>query len=120
MYIPRDADVPNASEWDNVKFRGDDAGIGLGDGAITLVLDPVTGRVSGTLDGSVGPAIVFGILDGTRITATITRKDATDEGLTGTAIATMTEGKIEGSMRLAESNARVVRSATFTLAKAAL
>ncbi len=118
MYIPRDGDVPNAKEWDGVKFRGDDAGMGVGDGAMTLVLDAATGRVSGTIEGTAGPAVLYGSFGDGRLAVTIARKDATDEGLTGTGVGLVTADKIEGSMRLAESNARVVRTATFTLAMA--
>ncbi len=119
MYIPRDGDVPNAKDWDGVKFRGDDAGIGLGDGTMTLTLDRATGRVTGSLEGSAGPAVLYGSFGDGRLAATVARKDATDEGLTGVAVATVSDTVVEGSMRLAESNARVVRVATFTLAKSA-
>src|ERR1700734_355655 len=42
--------IPDAAEWAGVKFRGDDAGVGLGDGDLSLSVAP-GGRAHGALDG---------------------------------------------------------------------
>ena len=54
-----------------------------------------------------------GTSDGTTLTATVRRKDPADEGLTGTLEAKVAGDTVEGTMKLAESNAAVVRVAKF-------
>jgi hypothetical protein len=110
MYVPAEKD------WASVRFKNDDSKL-LGEGNMTLAVDPA-GRVAGTTEGGpLGAGILDGTSDGQTLTATLRRKDPTDDGLTGTLVATVTGDKVEGTMKLAEFNAAVVRVATFTAAK---
>ncbi len=89
----------------------------LGEGELTLSVD-ASGRVSGgTEAGPLGASVVDGTSDGTTLTATVRRKDPTDEGLTGTLQAKVAGDTVEGTMNLAESNAAVVRFARFQAKK---
>ena len=100
--------VPEHKDWASVKFKNDDSKM-LGDGEIKLEVD-ANGRVSGgTEGGPLGASVFDGTSDGTTLTATIRRKDPADEGLTGTLDAKVSGDAIEGTMKLAESNAAVVR-----------
>jgi len=102
--------VPDQKDWSSVKFKNDETKL-LGDGEITLVVDG-TGRVSGgTEAGPLGASVLEGTSDGTTLTATVRRKDPSDEGLTGTLVAKIAGDAVEGTMKLAESNAAVVREA---------
>ena len=110
MYVPAEKD------WASVKFKNDESKM-LGDGEMKLVIDP-SGRVAGSTEGGpLGAAILDGNSDGKTLAATVRRKDPTDEGLTGTLVAKLAGDKLEGSMNLAEFNAAVVRTATFTATK---
>jgi hypothetical protein len=102
--------VPDQKDWSSVKFKNDETKL-LGDGEITLVVDG-TGRVSGgTEAGPLGASVVSGTSDGTTLTATVRRKDPSDEGLTGTLVAKISGDALDGTMKLAEANAAVVREA---------
>lgn len=107
MYVPAEKD------WASVKFKNDESKL-LGDGDISLAVD-ASGRVTGSSEGGpLGAAVVDGTSDGQTLSATVRRKDPTDDGLTGTLLATITGDKIDGTMKLAEFNAAVVRTATVT------
>ena len=100
--------VPEAKDWSSVKFKNDESKM-LGDGVINLDVDE-NGRVSGgTEGGPLGASVLEGRSDGTTLTATVRRKDPADEGLTGTLEAKVSGDSIDGTMKLAESNAAVVR-----------
>lgn len=102
--------VPDQKDWSSVKFKNDETKL-LGDGDITLVVDG-TGRVSGgTEAGPLGASVLDGTSDGTTLTATVRRKDPSDQGLTGTLVAKIAGDALDGTMKLAESNAAVVREA---------
>lgn len=104
MYVPTDKD------WSSVKFKNDDSKL-LGEGDIVLSVDP-TGRVSGaTESGPLGASVLEGRSDGGALAATVRRKDALDEGLTGTLVATISGDELAGTMKLSEWNAAVVRVA---------
>lgn len=108
--------VPAGKDYASVKFKNDDSKL-LGEGGVTLSIDGA-GRVSGATEGGpLGPGILEGLRDGQSLSATLRRKDPTDDGLTGTLVATIIGEKIEGTMMLAESNAAVVRVATLTATK---
>lgn len=110
MYVPAEKD------WASVKFKNDDTKH-LGDGEIKIAIDP-SGRVSGgTEAGPLGASVIDGLSEGGILTATIRRKDPTDDGLTGTLVAKIAGDAIEGTMKLAEFNAAVVRTATLTAKK---
>jgi hypothetical protein len=102
--------VPDQKDWSAVKFKNDETKL-LGEGEITLAVDGA-GRVSGSTEaGPLGASILDGTSDGTSLTATVRRKDPTDEGLTGTLVAKIAGDALDGTMKLAESNAAVVREA---------
>ena len=102
--------VPDQKDWSSVKFKNDETKL-LGDGEISLVVDG-NGRVSGTTEGGpLGASVLDGTSDGTTLTATVRRKDPSDEGLTGTLVAKIAGDTLDGTMKLAESNAAVVRDA---------
>jgi hypothetical protein len=86
----------------------------LGDGVLTVTVD-ADGRVSGASEGGpLGPTILDGEMNGQVVMGTIRRSDPSDEGLTGTLVATRSGDKIEGTMKLSDGNAAVVRQATIS------
>lgn len=108
--------VPENKDWASVKFKNDESKM-LGEGALAIAID-ASGRVSGgTEAGPLGASILDGKSDGTTLTATVRRKDPSDEGLTGTLQAKVAGDTIEGTMNLAESNAAVVRFVRFQAKK---
>lgn len=108
--------VPNEKDWASVKFKNDDTKM-LGDGEMTLNVDS-SGKVAGTTEaGPLGASIIDGRIDNGLLTATIRRKDVTDDGLTGTLVATVAGDVLAGTMNLAESNAAVVRVAKLEAKK---
>ena len=109
--------VPTQKPFDVVKWRGDDAGGGLGDGSLDLTVD-ATGQVSGTGAGALGAVLVSGMYADGELTASLARKDPTDGGFTGTAVGKLAGDKIEGTIHLSLPNATSLRTATFTLSKA--
>ena len=110
MYVPAEKD------WASVKFKNDESKM-LGDGEMTLSIDP-SGRVSGATEaGPLGTSVLEGYSDNGLLTATIRRKDPSDEGLTGTLVATVAGDVLAGTMTLAESNAAVVRVAKLEAKK---
>jgi hypothetical protein len=110
MYVPTDKD------WSSVKFKNDDSKL-LGEGEMALTVDP-TGRVSGSTEsGPLGASMIEGTSDGSALAATIRRKDALDEGLTGTLVATISGDSLTGTMKLSEWNAAVVRVAKLEAKK---
>jgi hypothetical protein len=106
--------VPDGAEWKGVKFRGDDAGDGLGKGTLHLLIDP-DGRASGDGDGPFGPFTLTGALDKDVVTFTILRKDPTDMGFTGTGRGTIAADKLDGTIRASKATGNVIREATFSL-----
>jgi hypothetical protein len=108
--------VPENKDWASVKFKNDESKM-LGEGELTIAVDG-SGRVSGGSEaGPLGACVLDGTSDGTTLTATVRRKDPSDEGLTGTLQAKVAGDAIEGTMNLAESNAAVVRFARFQAKK---
>jgi hypothetical protein len=108
--------IPSNKDWSSAKFKNDEARY-LGDGSLTLNVG-ADGRVSGTSEGGpLGAAVVDGLVENGTLAATIRRKDPSDEGLTGTLFAKISGASLEGSMKLAEGKAAVVREAKVTSAK---
>jgi hypothetical protein len=108
--------VPTQKPFDVVKWRGDDAGGGVGDGTLDLAVD-ATGQVSGTGTGALGAVLVSGMYADGELTASLARKDPSDGGFTGTAVGKLAGDKIEGTIHLSLPNATSLRTATFTLSK---
>lgn len=108
--------VPAQKDWASVKFKNDESKM-LGEGELTLAIDP-SGRVSGTTEsGPLGASVLDGHSDNGTLTATVRRKDPSDDGLTGTLVATVAGDALSGTMSLAESNAAVVRVAKLEAKK---
>lgn len=111
LYIPT-----GPSEYKMTKQAPDDGGL-LGPGTLSLTVAP-DGRVSGaSTAGPLGDAVLEGVLEGDRLTASIRRKDPSDDGLTGTLVGTVHDGKLEGSMELANGNAGTLREAKLVAAQ---
>jgi hypothetical protein len=110
LYIP--------PEWKNVRWTGAETSAGIGEGAVTLTVDPASGRVQGTVDGPLGPATVDGVAQDGKVAATIRRRDPGDRGFTGTLEGSLSGDHGEGTMSLSLAEASALRSATFTLAPA--
>lgn len=106
--------VPDGAEWKGVKFRGDDAGDGLGKGTLHIVVDP-EGRASGEGDGAFGPITLTGAMEKDIVTFTVLRKDPTDMGFTGTGRGTLSADKLEGTIKASKATGNVIREATFSL-----
>jgi hypothetical protein len=107
--------VPDGGEWSGVKFRGDDASTGLGEGTLDVTIDP-SGRAHGKLEGPLGPARVDGVLAGDELTASLVPAEA--QGFAGTLVGHADGAKIAGTMRLSSrETANVLRTASFTLNK---
>ncbi len=95
------------------RFHGDDASVGLGDGAITLALDD-HGRATGTLDGALGATKLDGALLSSDFSAALVPDDLAS-GFTGTAVGTRDGDRIAGTMHLSLPMGNVLREASFTL-----
>lgn len=109
LYIPPD--------WKSVRWNVKESGAGIGEGAITLSVDPAGGRALGTLDGPLGPAVIDGLASEGKVTATVVRKDPSDQGFTGTLVGAISGDHVEGTMNLAQGEANAVRKATFALSR---
>jgi hypothetical protein len=106
LYIP--------SDWKGVRWNVSDSSSGLGEGAMRLTLDPA-GRVRGTIEGPLGPAMVVGFAADGGLTASVRPERAEERGFAGTLIARMVDGRIEGTMHVSPALADAVRVATFVL-----
>jgi hypothetical protein len=87
------------------------AGVGAGSIALTASGD----RVTGSLDGVLGPAVIDGTLTGDRLSAAVLRKDASDRGFAGTLVATLSEAGMDGTMTLSSGQAASIRTGNFSL-----
>lgn len=86
----------------------------LGDGTLTLNVDP-SGKVTGTSEGEpLGSALIDGQLEGDTLNGMVRRKEPGDYGLVGTLTSTVKGKELEGEMHLSEGNAAVVRLGKIT------
>lgn len=112
LHIPSDN-----KDYTGVKQAKDEGTKMVGDGTLTLDVDG-EGRVTGTFDS--GPA-QGSVLDGTvadgNVAGTVRVKTAGDDGLHGSLVGKMAGDSIEGTMKLADSNASVLRDVKFTAKK---
>jgi hypothetical protein len=111
--------VVDGGEWAGVRWRGDDASVGLGEGKLSLAMNRTSEEVRGTGEGPIGNVVLSGVVTGGAITLSVSRKDPLDRGLTGTAVAQVSGDKISGTMRLSQADARVIREATLHLVREA-
>lgn len=108
--------VPDGGAWSGTKWRGDDAGDGLGEGTLSLTVHDH--RIEGVLEGALGPATLEGSLFDDQLTARIDRKDPSDGGFVGTFEGTLKDGVVEGDMHLSSLvNAHLLRQAKVKLKK---
>jgi hypothetical protein len=106
LYIPPD--------WKGVRWSVADSPAG---GALALAIDSATGRVSGSLDGPLGPATVDGFARDGGVAGTLARKDPSDRGFTGTLVGSLDGDKLTGTMQMSAADANAVRKATFALSQ---
>ncbi len=109
LYIPED--------WKSVHWNVPDTPAGLGEGTLTLTVDGATGRVTWSLAGPLGPATLAGIAGDGKVSATVSRQDASDRGFTGTLQGTLSGDHGEGTIQASLAEVSAVRSATFSLSK---
>lgn len=107
--------VPDAPEFKGVKFRGEDAGDGLGEGNLSFEVDPITNVITGEVHGALGDLVLAGALQNDVYTFTVRPKDPSAMGFTGTGRATPKGTEVAGSMRVSKATANVIREATFSL-----
>ncbi len=107
-----------APQLKGVKWVVPDTDAGLGTGAIVLTVDHGTGRIRGTVEGPLGPALIDGYADGPSLSATVVRKDPTDRGFTGTLEAKQDDTGVSGTLHVALAEVSAVRTATFHLTSA--
>lgn len=106
--------IPDSSGWNGVKQVKDEPAKATGEGAFTLSVDP-GGKVTGEIaSGPASPAVIDGQMVGDEIRGNVRRKTLTDDGLTGTIVATPAG---EGKMALADATSALVREAKLTLKK---
>ena len=87
---------------------------GVGEGTLALAVE-AGGRVTGTVEGVLGPAIVDGRLADDKVTAVLRRQDPADHGFTGTLSGEVAQGHLRGTMNCAQADVSAVRTATFEL-----
>jgi hypothetical protein len=105
--------VPDGGEWAGVRFRGEDASVGLGAGTLSVSVDPA-GHVQGTLEGPLGPLRVAGELAGGELSAALVSSDPA-RGFSGTAVGKGDGDHLAGTMHLSLPTGNVIREATFHL-----
>ncbi len=108
--------ISEEKEYAKVKQPPDDGSL-VGEGTFTLAVD-ATGRATGSVDtGPLAPAVLSATQQGEVMTGTVRRKDASDEGLTGSFTTSLRDGALEGKMELANANASILREAKMTAAR---
>jgi len=111
---PASLHIPEHKDYAGVKQAKDDPSKLVGEGNLSLAVDG-HGILSGTIDtGPVAPALVEGVVSGGALSGTVRRKEATDDGLTGSIVGKIVGGGLEATMRLADANAASIREAKVT------
>jgi hypothetical protein len=105
--------VPDAEAWKGIGLRPDDAGA-MGEGAITITIDPDGGTVTGALEGPLGPATLYGVSQEGAVSFQVAPKEKTDLSFRGTGTASLDAGALSGEMHLSSWRANVLREATFS------
>ena len=109
--------IPEHQDWKNTKQAKDDPAKHVGEGNLTIEV-AADGRVTGTVDsGPASPGLISGLVEGTRLTATIRRKEAGDQGLTGSILGTVEGGQITGTGKLADATAAILREGKVSAKK---
>ncbi len=107
--------IPAAPDWKGVRWAVKETPLGIGEGAITMTIDAATGRVTGAVEGPLGPGVLAGVAREGNLTATIVRKDPSDRGFTGTLMASVKSGHADGTMSVSLAEASAIRQASFAL-----
>jgi hypothetical protein len=102
----------------NVRWSGGDGGAGIGEGTLTMTIDPANHRVGGAVDGPLGPATLDGLASDEKVAATIVRKIPGDYGFTGTLAGAIHDGHVDGTLRVSSGEASTIRTGTFALGPA--
>lgn len=111
---PTDLYVPDGEPYKGFKFRGDDAGVAIGDGKIQLTVDP-NGSVSGTLDGPLGAATLNGVAADGGLSFHVAPTDPkADLAFSGTGTGEVSASEAKGTMQLSSWRANVLREASFS------
>jgi hypothetical protein len=109
LYVPPD--------W-KVRWRPEETPVGIGDGSLTLSIDPGSGEVRGAVEGPLGPAALHGLLADGAVSASIVRRDPHDLGFAGVLQGKVTADRLEGSMNLSLAAGGALRTATFSASPA--
>jgi len=111
---PADLYVPDAEPYKGFKFRGEDAGVALGEGKIQLTVDP-SGSVTGTVEGPLGAATLTGVAADGGVTFHVAPNDPkADLAFSGTGTGEVSATAAKGSMQLSSWRANILREASFT------
>lgn len=102
------------ADWKGIHWNVAESSAGLGEGTIRLTLEPA-GRVHGTLDGPLGPAVVDGVAADGAVTASVRPQNPMDRGFFGTLMGRVVDGRLEGAIHVSPAVADAVRVATFVL-----
>jgi hypothetical protein len=100
-----------------VKFHSDDSTAGVGEGTLTLTIDP-SGRMTGTASGVLGDMTISGLDRGGDFAASL--RPAAADGFTGTFIGSEPPpgaAAMTGTMNLSDGKNELVRTATVQLAR---
>jgi len=107
--------IPDQRDWKGVRFNVNETPAGIGEGTVSLGVDPASGRVTGEVDGPLGPATVEGVSREGQVTAMLRRKDPSDQGFAGTLVGTLDGERGGGTLSVSTGEASAVRSATFVV-----
>jgi hypothetical protein len=98
-----------------VSWKPSETNAGIGEGTVSMTVDPSNGRLRGDLDGPLGPAALVGLAADGKLTATVARKDPRDRGFAGTMVGTLGTDRGEGTLNVSLAEGGAIRSATFVL-----
>jgi hypothetical protein len=110
LYIPPD--------WKHVHWAGAETSAGIGEGSISLTLDPTSGRVTGTVEGPLGPGTLDGRLAEGTLTASLHPQRPSEHGFAGTLEGAVKGDHAEGTIHASLPEASALRTAIFTLSPA--
>ncbi|MFO0586798.1 MAG: hypothetical protein U0441_04635 [Polyangiaceae bacterium] len=95
----------------------DDGKVASGAGVVKIVVTP-DGDVTGQSDGALGKASIRGKMDGKMLRAQFVPDDPTAKtAMTGVLVGPLKEGVVQAELRVAGTDALVVRQANFTIKK---
>ncbi len=107
--------VTPATRDAGLKFRGEDASAGLGEGDLNVAVDPTTHAVTGDLTGPFGDATIDGQRDKDVVTFTVRPNKPSDDSFYGTGEAKVDGGKLIGTLHVSRARANIIREGSFSL-----